>query len=204
MPHGQDHRGGGLHDTLVQAAARLMAEQGIDDPLVARRKAAERLGLERERDLPGGEAILEALRDHLALFQPDRHRALLARLRGIALRLMRLLQPFDARLSGPVLDGTAVVATPVTLHVLGTSVEELAIHLLDRGITYRTTERAVRYGRDSRERIPALLLRVDATAVELLAFSPDAPRQAPLSPITGRAMARADLDEVTRLVEAQG
>lgn len=192
----------GARDQLVQEAARLMAEQGIDDPLAARHKAATRLGLAAARDLPGGEEIVAALRDYLALFQAEPHRRRLTGLRQVALRAMRLLAPLaEVRLVGPVLEGTAVAATPVTLHLLGVTAEEVAIHLLESRISYRESARTVNYGpRDKRE-VPAFALRVDGTTIELLVFSPDAPRQAPLNPVTGRALARAGVEAVTRLLE---
>lgn len=192
----------GTREQLVQEAARLMAEQGIDDPLLARRKAATRLGLAAARELPAGEEIVTALRDYLALFQAEPQRQRLMALRQVALRAMRLLAPLAAtRLVGPVLEGTAVAATPVTLHLLAVTAEEVAIHLLERRINYRASARTVSYGpRDKRE-VPAFVLRIDGTTIELLVFSPDAPRQAPLDPVTGRAQARAGVAEVARLLE---
>ena len=192
----------GARDRLIQEAARLMAEQGIDDPLAARHKAATRLGLTSARDLPGGDEIVTALRDYLALFQAEPHKRRLLELRQAALRTMRRLAPLaEVRLVGPVLEGTAVAATPVTLHLLRVTAEEVAIGLLESRISYRESARTVSYGpRDKRE-VPAFVLRVDGITVELLVFSPDAPRQAPLDPMTGRALARAGDAAVARLLE---
>ena len=178
-----------------------MAEQGIGDPLQARRKAAQRLGLTRERDLPGGDAIVAELRNYLALFQPQDHRERLARLRDLAVRAIRRVAPKPARLVGAVLDGTAVDSTPITLHLLDSTAEEIAILLLERGIVHRLREQSVAYGPNDRRQVTAFVIRLDGTDVELLAFPPDAPRQPPLCPTTGTRMVRATADEVGRLLE---
>ncbi|MDX1594294.1 MAG: hypothetical protein R3298_08595 [Gammaproteobacteria bacterium] len=199
--HGREP--GNLRSRLIHEAVRLMAEQGIDDPLLARRKAAHRLGLSETRHLPTGQEIIAELRDYLALFQAGSHERRLRRLRAIALEAMaRLAGLADVRLVGPVLEGTAVDATPVTLHLLGITAEEVAIHLLERGVPYRESAYTACYGPHDRREIPAFLLRHGETAIELLVFAPDCPRQAPISPITGKAMRRARAEPVARLLEA--
>ena len=57
-----------LRRRVAHEAARLLAESGGDDFAWARRKAATRLGVRDESLLPDGAEILEALRDHRALF----------------------------------------------------------------------------------------------------------------------------------------
>jgi hypothetical protein len=201
MPRRNDTHSRGDREQLARDAARLMAEEGIGDPFQARRKAAQRLGLSRERDLPGGELIMAELRNYLELFQPQRHRERLDRLRAVALRVMRLLEPHRAKLVGTVLDGTAVDATPVTLHLIDITAEEIAIHLLERDIDYRMAERTVAYGPTDRRQVSAVLAVVDSCEVELVVFPPDAPRQAPLCPVTGRSMKRAGKRAVGALLK---
>ncbi len=199
MPSHHDASCRGARGRLASEAARLMAEQGIDDPLEARHKAAIRLGLTGARELPTGEEVVAALRDYLALFQAEPHRQRLRKLRGIACDVIRRLAPhIDARLVGPVLDGTAVASSPVTLHLLGITAEEVAIHLLSLRLAFRESARQVSYGPRDRREMPAFLLRQDGCVVELIVFAPDAPRQAPLCPVTGRAQKRAGLDLVCR------
>jgi len=189
-------------EQLVQETARLMAEQGIEDPFAARHKAANRLGLASTRDLPGGEEILTALHNYLALFQDRQHQQHLEELRRTALRAMRRLRPLaDVRLVGAVLDGTVVASTPVILHLLGITAEEVTIYLLEHRINYRESARSVEYGpKDSRE-VAAFVMDLDGATLETLIFSPDAPRQAPICPLTGRAMVRAGIGAVERLLE---
>ena len=178
-----------------------MAEQGIDDPFTARHKAALRLNLTTARDLPGGEEILAALSDYLDLFQSAQHRQRLSVLRRTARHAMRLLAPIgEVRLVGPVLNGTVVASTPVTLHLLGVTPEEVAIRLLELQVNYRESACTIEYGPKDRREAASFILQVEGITVEAVVFPPDAPRQAPLCPITGRAQKRAGTDAVARLL----
>ncbi len=188
---------------LAAEAARLMADQSIDDPFEARRRAAARLGLTHTRELPTGEEIVAALRDHRALFEPEAHRDRLFRLRRATCEVMRHLAGLaEVRLVGPVLEGTASAATPITLHLLGISGEEVVIHLLEQGVSFREGSRQVGYGPRDLRRVPMFQLRHGEYVVELLVFAPDDPRQAPIDPITGRAQRRATLGALEKLLEA--
>jgi hypothetical protein len=188
-------------EQLAQEAARLMAEEDIDDPFAARHKAAQRLDLTTARDLPGGEEILAALSGYLDLFQSAPHRQRLRELRQTARVAMRMLAPIgEVRLVGPVLNGTAVASTPVTLHLLGINPEEVAIHLLEQRITYRESACSVDYGPRDRREASSFIMQMNDITVEAVVFPPDSPRQAPLCPITGRAQKRAGSNAVKRLL----
>ena len=92
---------------LAHEAARLMAESGIRDYHQAKLKAAERLGIHDDASLPRNREIEDALREYQRLFQGDAQAAGLRQRREAALRALEFFARFDARLVGPVLDGTA-------------------------------------------------------------------------------------------------
>ena len=96
-----------LRQAVAEEAARIMREQGVDDFLLAKRKAAERLGVMDASILPRNTEIEAAMVAHQRLFGADRHEAELAVLRRAALEAMRLMSDFEPRLVGPVLTGTA-------------------------------------------------------------------------------------------------
>src|SRR3982750_847222 len=87
---------------IAAAAARLMAEDGIDDFAFAKRKAARQLGALDAQALPTNDEIEAELRAHPALYQADEHPQRIAELREIALDAMRALKPFNPYLTGPV------------------------------------------------------------------------------------------------------
>ena len=115
---------------VAQETARIIVNQGIRDFGLAKKKAAERLGLRDRGSLPGNAEIEQAVSEHLQLFAGDSHPDLLQTMRQAALSAMEMLAPFTPRLVGPVLNGTADANSAVNLHVFADSAESVA-HALE-------------------------------------------------------------------------
>lgn len=186
---------------LAQEAARIIAEQGIEDFRVAKNKAAERLGMRDRGSLPGNGEIEQALADHLQLFRGDSHASLLQSLRRAALAAMELLAPFTPRLVGPVLSGTAAEHSAVDLHVFSDSIEQVAYCLQQGGLAYRVYDRRLKSRRGCSQLFGALSFVVAETPIEATVFPYDGIRQAPISPVDGRPMRRADPRSVRALLD---
>src|SRR5437870_13736394 len=93
-----------LRRALAQEAARLMAEHGIRDFLVAKRKAAERLGaIDGVALLPMNREIESALAEYQRLFRGASHLEALEAQRPAALAVMRFLRELAALHVGTVL-----------------------------------------------------------------------------------------------------
>ena len=88
---------------VAQETARIIVNQGIRDFGLAKKKAAERLGLRDRGSLPGNAEIEAAIGEHLELFRRESHADFLQLMRRVALSAMELLSPFTPRLVGPVL-----------------------------------------------------------------------------------------------------
>jgi len=185
---------------LAQEAARIIVEQGIGDYRVAKMKAAERLGLTGRGSLPGNTEIEHAVSEHLKLFGRESHLDLLRVLRQAALSAMELLAPFTPRLVGPVLHGTAAANSPVNLHVFSDSAEPVALRLQQRSVQYRLFERRLKSRRDRAETFSGFRFSHDNSSIEATVFPVDGMRQAPISPVDGRPMRRADSDAVLKLL----
>ena len=84
-----------LRQAVAEEAARIMREQGVDDFLLAKRKAADRLGVTDASILPRNTEIEAARAAHQRLFAADRHEADLASLR----RLLRGWRALHASLA---------------------------------------------------------------------------------------------------------
>ena len=85
---------------IAQAAARLIAEHGLTDWTLAKRKAARQLMLPEATALPSNEEIEVALADHHALFGGDAHLLALRRQRVEALGWMRRLARWEPYFDG--------------------------------------------------------------------------------------------------------
>jgi hypothetical protein len=200
MPRKPPTRGDHVRSAIAQEAARLMAEHGIHDYLTAKRKAAERFGVSDVAVLPKNTEVEEALRAHHRLFGGSQHERTLTVQRETALRAMQLLQQFEPRLVGPVLNGSATEHADIQLHVFADTAETVYIQLMDRNVPHEVVERRVKMQADRQIAVPGLRFEVGQFGVEVLVFPRDGIRQAPVSPVDGRPMRRADAAEVHRLV----
>lgn len=189
-----------LRQAVAEEAARIMREQGVDDFLLAKRKAAERLGVTDASILPRNTEIEAALVAHQRLFAADRHEADLALLRRSALEAMRLMAEFQPRLVGPVLAGTASPHSEINLHLFSDSPETVSLRLEERGVPHEVLERRLRYERDRSVSYPALRFVAGRQTVDAVVFPLDGIRQAPSSPVDGKPMRRASTAEVEALL----
>ncbi len=103
---------------IAQAAARLIAEHGLADWTLAKRKAVRQLLLPETAPLPSNEEIEGALADYHALFGGDAHLNALRRQRIEALAWMRRLAPWDPVLAGGVAAGWATEHSDIRLELV--------------------------------------------------------------------------------------
>ena len=185
---------------VAQEAARIIINQGIRDYRAAKIKAAERLGLNTRGSLPGNAEIEKAIEDHHLLFGGESHADFLKAMRQTALSAMTLLDAFTPRLVGPVLVGTADENSVVNLHVFSDNAEAVATTLGNLQIPYRPYERRLKRTRSEFETYAGFEFEHDSTAVQATVFPVDGIRQAPLSPIDGKPMERADRKKVEGLL----
>ena len=181
---------------VAQEAARLMSEHGIRDFQRAKRKAAERLGVQDEQALPRNHEIEEALREHQRLFQSESQPQLLRERREAAVEAMRFLQRFEPRLVGAVLEGTADAHSAVCLHVFSDDPEAVGIYLREHGVPCETQTRRLRITRDEQVEYPVLLFAADNLPFDLTVLPQNALRQAPLDRVDEKPMRRASLASV--------
>jgi hypothetical protein len=191
-----------LRHAIAREAARLMIEHGHEDYGIAKRKAAERLGVTDLAVLPKNTEIEEALAEHQRLFVPDIHASELTAMRSTALEAMRLLAEFEPRLVGPLLSGTATAHNDITLHLFADTPESVAVKLIDRGIRHEVAERRFRVQRDGVETYPAVRFMAGSHEVDATIFPRDGIRQAPPGPVDGKPMRRASAQEVEGLLSA--
>ena len=185
---------------IAAAAARIMAEDGIDDYALAKRKAARRLGAAQTEALPANDEIEEELRAYRALYQPEEHPERIRELRRIALDAMRALERFSPYLTGPVLAGTAGPYAEIELQLFPESTKEVEIHLLDLNVPYDTHE-GRRYAGDRARAVSVLSLTWQGAALRLSVFDPRDERFALKTSQAGRVMDRAGIPEVAALVQ---
>ncbi len=177
----------------------MMHEDSIHDPAIARRKAMARLRVHDRRQLPDLHLIELALVEYRQLFASHEGSAHLHRLRASASAAMRFFDRFQPRLVGLVLQGGANERTPVQLHLHADHPDEVALYLLDHGISSQGRERWLKLGRKQASRLPGHDFNADGVDFELTVLPLACLRQPPLDE-DGQPTRRASLSEVERLL----
>ncbi|MEM9058210.1 MAG: hypothetical protein AAGD86_12085, partial [Pseudomonadota bacterium] len=113
---GPGPRADNLRRLVANEAARIMAEQGIEDFLTAKRKAAQRLGVTDRGSLPRNTEIEAALAENQRLFAGSTHGDALRGLRETALSAMAMLSDYSPRAVGAVLTCLVTQGSDVDLH----------------------------------------------------------------------------------------
>ena len=111
-----------------------MAEDGINSPTLAKRKAARSLGLPDNAAMPDDAEVETELRAYQRLFQEDEQQTRHLHLLAIAARLMATVQRFRPYLSGSVLDGTAGRYAEIDIQLFVDSAKDVEIFLLNQRI----------------------------------------------------------------------
>jgi hypothetical protein len=186
---------------IATEAARIMAEEGVADFQMAKRKAAARLNLSEVKNLPGNDEVQAALSEHLQLFHQTELARDTRRRRQVALDAMRFLAAFEPRLVGAVLSGTVTPTSEIQLHVSADAPEQIGLFLQERHIPFRFGERRLRFGGERYKNVSVYHFTADGIVIELCVFDPRAARETPLSPVDGRPMRRANLKEVEELLK---
>src|ERR1051325_1777940 len=191
-----------MRTRIAAAAARIMAEDGVDDFALAKRKAARQLGALDTQSLPRNDEIEAELRAYRALYHPDEHAGLIEQLRRVALEAMRSLERFHPYLTGPVLKGTAGPYAEIDLQLFPDSVKDVEIFLLDRGVFFATHE-ARRYSGDKAHPVSVITLQWDSVPVRLSVFDPRVERLAIKTSVAGKVLERAGIPEVSALLSGE-
>ena len=205
MHHARQHAETRLRERrhrLAHEAARLMAEGGIRDFHQAKLKAAERLGIVDDASVPRNREIEDALREYQRLFRGDAQVVDLRQRREAALRALAFFARFDARLVGPVLEGTADDNSPVALHLYAEDAETVPRFLADHRIPAELRNRRLRLDRERSGDFPVWLFSAEGLTFDITVLPPSALRQAPLSSVDEKPMRRASAAQLRELLAA--
>lgn len=150
-----------MREQLAHLAAKLMAEDGITDHALAKRKAARQLGASDTQHLPSNQEVDEALHSYRALYQHESHPDILFQLREEALAAMQLLAPFHPYLTGSVLSGTAGEQSDINLMLYSDDEKAVLLFLLKNNIEFEDGQWTVRIGGHV-ESVPSYTMTTDS------------------------------------------
>ena len=190
-----------MRSHLAYLAARLMAEDGIQDYGAAKRKAARQAGVPDTRELPDNQEIEAALKTHQSLYQAEEQPIILRDLREIAVRAMEYFSRFNPYLVGSVLTGTAGEHSDINLHLFADSAKEFEIFLLNEKSEFELETRNFTLN-ERTEAIPVYRLELDGAVIAAAVFERDDERIMQKYKADGRTVERAKLAEVKVLLGA--
>ncbi len=182
---------------IASAAARLMADGGIGDFGLAKKKALRQLGLPENTPLPDNAEIEAELRAYQALYHGDEQLEHLQALRETAVEIMELLADFKPYLTGSVLDGTAGSFSDINILLFADSAKDVEIFLLNQDAAFTHLEA-------NDERIDAVLqLQTEIADVKLVILAPNLERVTFRSH-DGRVREKARIASVRQLLDPSG
>jgi len=180
-------------------AARLMAQDGIEDYGLAKRKAAKQLGVPDSSRLPNNDEIDAALREYQDIYRSDDQQQRIRELREQAVRAMRELAAFDPHLTGSVLTGIAGPYAVIHLQLFADNEKAVELFLIDRKMPYKTSQSRLYAGQEPRV-LPVFNINVDGTEIELTVFDSRDLRAPVRATAEGRVIERARLPAVAALL----
>lgn len=199
---GRRSGGGGNKGDVALEAARIFVEDALTDYGVAKRKAAERLGLSPRAGLPDNAQVQAEIIAYQRLFGGRAYTERLSALRRTAVEVMKLLAPFEPRLCGAVVSGAISEASRIQLHAFPAKPELVDVFLGERRIEMQADERDYRWPDGHVEAIPLARFQANAVGVDIALFPEGSERRMPLSSTDGRPVKRLKLAEAEALLAA--
>ena len=178
---------------IADLAARLIAEHGLADWSLAKRKAARQLMLPERTTLPADDEIEAALAAHHALFGGDEHATTLRAQREEALAWLRTLAAFEPTLVGGVAAGWATEHSDIRIELVADDSKAVDLALINRNVAYRVASNT------SQHASPELFIDTPRGGVRLIIRTRFAARQR-----SRRDETRLDAGAVAEILRDEG
>ena len=197
-----------IRQMIAQQAARMMAEDGINDFAYAKKKAGKQLGVSEASVLPTNAEIEDEIRLYHNIYNADEQPLELAKLRKAALMTMQLFERFNPHLTGSVLDGSAGKFSQTNIHLFADSAKDVEMFLLNQQIPFESSEKSFRISdkpsKDKKEKVrktvPVFTLETELGLQKLSVFDVDDMRVAVKRTVDGSNAERADINDLQALL----
>ncbi len=188
-----------LKQTYAEECARIMV-YGTRDFALAKRKAAQRLGIDGLSIAPSNADIEVRIRARRQLFNGEENAALVKEGMETALELMQLLEDFKPKFGGALLEGYATVRTPVEIYVRATSSEELLDFLESVDVHTGLFDKRMRFT-TKMEFVPALRCYTDVLPVHIIPLPDKSWSRPPLSAVNGKPIEWVSAKTLIEMIE---
>ena len=199
-----------IRQLIAQQAARMMAEDGINDFAYAKKKAGKQLGVSEASVMPTNAEIEDEIRLYHEIYNADEQPLELAKLRQAALMTMQLFERFNPHLTGSVLDGSAGKFSQTNIHLFADSAKDVEMFLLNQQIPFESSEKSYRVSdkpsKDKKEKVrktvPVFTLETELGLQKLSVFDVDDMRVATKRTVDGTNAERLDITGVQAILNA--
>ena len=199
-----------IRQMIAQQAARMMAEDGINDFAYAKKKAGKQLSVSEASVMPTNAEIEEEIRLYHNIYNADEQPLELAKLRQAALMTMQLFERFNPHLTGSVLDGTAGKFSQTNIHLFADSAKDVEMFLLNQQIPFESSEKSYRVSdkpsKDKKEKVrktvPVFTLETELGLQKLSVFDVDDMRVAVKRTVDGSNAERVDIAGVQAILNS--
>ena len=198
-----------IRQMIAQQAARMMAEDGINDFAYAKKKAGKQLGVSEASVLPTNAEIEDEIRLYHNIYNADEQPLELEKLRKAALMTMQLFERFNPHLTGSVLDGSAGKFSQTNIHLFADSAKDVEMFLLNQQIPFESSEKSFRISdkpsKDKKEKVrktvPVFTLETELGLQKLSVFDVDDMRVAVKRTSDGSNAECADISDLQILLK---
>ena len=199
-----------IRQMIAQQAARMMAEDGINDFAYAKKRAGKQLGVSENSVLPTNAEIEEEIRLYHEIYNADEQPVELEKLRQAALITMQLFEKFNPHLTGSVLDGSAGKFSQTNIHLFADSAKDVEMFLLNQQIPFESSEKSFRISdkpsKDKKEKVrktvPVFTLETELGLQKLSVFDVDDMRVAVKRTVDGSNAERVDIAGVQAILNS--
>ena len=181
---------------ICDLAARIIHEDGIRDYHKAKLRACDTLGIKTNSFLPTNEEIQFALENRIKLFDSKNLESSPISQLSIAKDLLNILQDYQPRLTGLLLNGMKLKNSPIEIHAFSNSAEMICEELNWRGLSAFIIEKRFRYSNNQYVNVPLIVCHLDEQDIEISVFTERELHRAPICPRNGRPFERKSLKQL--------
>ncbi|OOZ38135.1 hypothetical protein, partial [Solemya elarraichensis gill symbiont] len=162
----------------------------------ARRKATQRLGVSRERELPDMMMIETAFRNYQQLFRPQDLSCVEIQ-REAAVEMMSWLKSFSPHLAGPLARGISAPRADLLIYVYADSPKELVFTLMEKQLVWESDDLLL----ENQQQVQLFFVPHAGQQFRLLLLPLSSLRQPPLDEVTGRRDVGLNLKQLQMIQE---
>lgn len=190
-----------IKELIAAETARIFVSEHGGDLLIAKRKAAERVGCHDARCMPSNEEIETAIQTYQRVFSTDQQKSTLADIQNKAIEAMIFFERFKPKILGALVNGTATIHSTIYLHLYTDHAEEVDWYLMENKIPHDAFNKTYYLNNQNKSStFPAYGFIAEETPIELAVFPEVVMRQPIRCSPKGQQLVRKSLSKFKQIL----